>query len=262
VELLIVIGIIALLIAILLPVLGRAREAANQQVCASNLHEIATAEINWSIDNKGALVPNGVVTYSPADGFYTWNYHQSLDGTYSFATSLLGPYLKTVNVLQCPSLNYLDLPVSTVPNTYAMCMNGAEVSTQIRQPASTCMFADALQFSLNGMTPVRPSSGLWRNWLYAGYADMFQGRHGRGTGNVAFYDGHVQAVIAQSRPDNTYIGYTPAQLNMLRKLHMGPMYSKVINWVHIPDASTYADQCLSTFDYYFWVNKQTQSVNP
>jgi prepilin-type processing-associated H-X9-DG protein len=268
VELLIVIGIIALLIALLLPVLGKAREAAAQQVCASNLHQIALAEINWSMDNKGSLIPNGEVIYNPVDGFYFWDYRQALDGTYSFATSLLGPYLKTDKVIQCPSVNYMQLPVTTVPNTYAICMNGASVVTQIRQPASTCMFADALQFSGAAMTPVRPAAGLWRNWCYSGIAntinnfDEFQGRHSNGKGNVAFYDGHVEAVTAQVRPDATYTGLTAAQLNVLRKMHMGPLYPNKINWVHIPDSATYAEQCLSTFDYYFWVNKQTQSVNP
>lgn len=53
VELLVVIGIIALLIAVLLPVLGRARENANRIKCSSNLRQIANAFFMYTNDNKG-----------------------------------------------------------------------------------------------------------------------------------------------------------------------------------------------------------------
>lgn len=55
VELLVVVGIIAMLVAILLPVLQRARDQALRAKCAANLHNVAASLAIYANENKGRL---------------------------------------------------------------------------------------------------------------------------------------------------------------------------------------------------------------
>src|SRR5512146_1669264 len=57
VELLVVIGIIALLVAILLPALNKARESANRVACSSNARQIYTALVMYATNEHGWLPP-------------------------------------------------------------------------------------------------------------------------------------------------------------------------------------------------------------
>jgi prepilin-type processing-associated H-X9-DG protein len=72
VELLVVIGIIALLISVLLPALTKAREAANAAVCMSNLRQFGIGLQIYSDQNKGSLPqkgPDGTALY-PDPNFF------------------------------------------------------------------------------------------------------------------------------------------------------------------------------------------------
>ena len=59
VELLVVIGIIALLISILLPSLNRAREAARRVKCLSNMRQLVSAMYMFTQDHGGVMPANG-----------------------------------------------------------------------------------------------------------------------------------------------------------------------------------------------------------
>ncbi len=60
VELLVVIGIIALLISVLLPALQKARQAAYAVQCQSNMRQVGMAMFMYANDNGGVIVPAGI----------------------------------------------------------------------------------------------------------------------------------------------------------------------------------------------------------
>jgi prepilin-type N-terminal cleavage/methylation domain-containing protein len=82
VELLVVIGIIALLVGILLPALSKARDASLRTQCLSNLRELGTALRMYAIENRDAC-PVGGVAADPTDNSLSKNISFQYGFTYT-----------------------------------------------------------------------------------------------------------------------------------------------------------------------------------
>jgi prepilin-type N-terminal cleavage/methylation domain-containing protein/prepilin-type processing-associated H-X9-DG protein len=96
VELLVVIGIIAILAAFLLPALSRARESARRTQCMSNLRQLGLVFRMYADENRGKWVVRNMPyhkSYAPNAGLWS-----SFDGVFLYPEYLTDPH-----IILCPS---------------------------------------------------------------------------------------------------------------------------------------------------------------
>ena len=148
VELLVVIGIIALLIAILMPALRRAREQANGAACASNQRQIMMAFLMFANEHKGYLPGNwwDYLDKDPEKRAWLINAGEPFDNAPQNGT--IFRYLNNLGVYRCPSTVDATLSSGTGSNgkfDYAsfLCFSGARVVNI--KPTSEFRFGGTVQ---------------------------------------------------------------------------------------------------------------------
>jgi len=160
IELLVVIAIIAILAAMLLPALSKAKNRAKTIACVSNCRQIGVASFLYTDDNQGAMVPLYTIPSSPLPISASWIV-QNAWGEFWPDRLRLGGYMKTFSAFDCPSIQNLagaaaggstatnhclgiGINYPEIGNFWADAAPGTPIKeTQISQPGTCIGFADA-----------------------------------------------------------------------------------------------------------------------
>lgn len=186
VELLVVIGIIALLISILLPALRRAREAANTTVCSSNIRQVMLAFRFYADDWKDfvAFGEGGAAWYTewPTLMVNLGYIKKANDGYYS-------------EILRCPN-NRRPFSDSVYRTHFALNYrhsfgwtgaNATQKWVDVKRASTTIMFVDGYDYSYCVLWPYYDGGIGGLNTYTPDY------RHPNNSMNAGFFDTHVES---------------------------------------------------------------------
>jgi len=190
IELLVVIAIIALLMAILIPALNRAREQGKRAACLHNLKGLVLAWIMYSDDNDGRLVRGNA---GNDDGWVrrigTLPIEEPIEEQLdAIRNGLLFEYAKMAKLYRCPVAKRNEMRTYSTVHS----MNGAKFTgsgdvykklSEIRRPGERLVFLDDYGEDWDACWAVWYTQPSWWNPIPM--------RHHGGT-TLAFADGHCE----------------------------------------------------------------------
>ncbi|MGC3959762.1 MAG: prepilin-type N-terminal cleavage/methylation domain-containing protein [Verrucomicrobiota bacterium] len=217
IELLVVIAIIAILAAMLLPALSKAKQKALGIACMNNTKQLSLAWVLYAQDNNDFIAPVNTTSATAQDPASEWgkywvdnNMRYGLTDTtneFILKAGLLWSYAPTLKAYRCPADNSTQYPSGGAPRlrSYSCSQtfsSGQWLSTltpsipywtykklgEIRKPTDTWVFIDENPVTINDaafaviMLPV-PAPGI------AQAVDQPASYHGRASG-LSFADGH------------------------------------------------------------------------
>jgi prepilin-type N-terminal cleavage/methylation domain-containing protein/prepilin-type processing-associated H-X9-DG protein len=212
IELLVVIAIIALLMAVLLPALGRARKQGKRAVCLSNLKQLLLGWTAYAETYDGKLANGGqsstlreikenywCTQAEPPDGEYDWSFFPWDMSTLQkridkLKTGSLWPYLKNPDIYRCPEAKRnmhrtysIVNPMNAKWDDMTSCCISLQGETmydlgQIKNPQERIVFVEEGYPSPNAFMVY---------YTREGWCDKVQMPHGKGA-NMGHADGHAE----------------------------------------------------------------------
>ncbi len=205
IEMLVVVAIIAILAAMLIPAISRAKEGGRAVRCASNLRQLQIATMNYATD-RGGLPPafstwqqgynddgssywvhsagwvawwdytDGQTNSSQPAGSYAWS---GTNGAASISNGCLFPYLKEKDVYLCPTFALRTVcGVTDARRCYALNTNASGVIIGAYNASTMVLFGDDLNVRNS------PFDGAFATNEVARW-------HSAGKGFVVYGDGRV-----------------------------------------------------------------------
>jgi prepilin-type processing-associated H-X9-DG protein len=216
--LLVVIAIIAILAALLLPALSKAKLKALRVECMNNQRQLTLAWVLFADDNDGMLPANAATTAPPGtiswvQGKLTWDVPPSAPNTDNtnilyLTEALLGPYCnRSTGIYKCPGDHY---PGARGPRVRSISMSG--MMGGVGSSPTDAVLNPGYSLFLKQVQIINPSPSL--AWVFidehadsindgffrvdmsqtSTWADLPASYHGE-SGVLSFADGHAEVKV-------------------------------------------------------------------